>query len=151
MAHAQDLPENAVHYRFRKECATKRDWLDAIRPEERVLDLGCGAGAWTERFAEHFGGVIAIEQSATMLAAARTRLAWRLIVTGRFGTIVAITIRLATSHAFLAEHLCYPNTLLIGIGADGPQLASETVTPDLPLAAHSEVGERLWPGFFWVP
>jgi trans-aconitate methyltransferase len=77
MAHAQDLPENAVHYRFRKECATIRDWLDAIRPEARVLDLGCGAGAWTERFAERFGGVVAIEQSVGMLAAARTRLASR--------------------------------------------------------------------------
>jgi trans-aconitate methyltransferase len=77
MAHAQDLPETAVHYRFRKECASIRDWLDAIRPEARVLDLGCGAGAWTERFAERFGGVVAIEQSAAMLTAARTRLASR--------------------------------------------------------------------------
>ena len=77
MAHTQDLPETAVRYRFRKECATIRDWLDAIRPEARVLDLGCGAGAWAERFAERFGGVVAIEQSAAMLAVARTRLASR--------------------------------------------------------------------------
>lgn len=77
MAHAQDLPETAVHYRFRKEYATIRDWLDATRSEARVLDLGCGAGVWTERFAERFGRVVAIEQSAAMLAAARTRLASR--------------------------------------------------------------------------
>ena len=77
MAHAQDLPENAVHYRFRKECATIRDWLDAIRPTARVLDLGCGAGVWTERFAERFAGVVAIEQSTAMLAAAGARLASR--------------------------------------------------------------------------
>ena len=75
MAHAQDLPENSVHYRFKKELATIRDWLDAVRPEARVLDLGCGSGAWTELFARRFGSVVAVEQSAPMLAAARTRLA----------------------------------------------------------------------------
>jgi trans-aconitate methyltransferase len=77
MAHAQDLPENAVRYRFRRECATIRDWVDSVRPQARVLDLGCGAGAWAERFAERFASVVAIEQSSAMLAAARARLASR--------------------------------------------------------------------------
>ena len=74
MAHAQDLPENAVRYRFGKERATIRDWLDAVGPSARVLDLGCGSGAWAEVFAQRFGSVIAIEQSPAMLAAARKKL-----------------------------------------------------------------------------
>lgn len=74
MAHAQDLPEAAARYRFQKERATISDWLNAVGPEARVLDLGCGAGTWTELFAQRFGSVVAIEQSPPMLAAARTTL-----------------------------------------------------------------------------
>ncbi len=77
MAHAQDLPENSVRYRFKKEQATMRDWLDLLSPEARVLDLGCGSGAWTELFADRFGNVTAVEQSPVMLAAARARLSHR--------------------------------------------------------------------------
>jgi trans-aconitate methyltransferase len=74
MAHAQDLPENAVRYRFQKERAAIRDWLDVGGPQARVLDLGCGSGTWTEFFAQRFGIVIGIEQSPAMLVAARTKL-----------------------------------------------------------------------------
>ena len=74
MAHAQDLPENAVRYRFQKECRAIRDWLDVGGPQARVLDLGCGSGTWTEFFAERFGIVIGIEQSPAMLVAAKTKL-----------------------------------------------------------------------------
>ena len=74
MAHAQDLPENAVNYRFTKERATIRQWLDGVDQQARVLDLGCGSGAWTELFAKRFGSVVAIEQSPAMLAAAKARL-----------------------------------------------------------------------------
>lgn len=75
MAHAQDLPENAASYRFRKELATMRDWIDAVGSSSRVLDIGCGSGAWTELFANRFASVTALEQSPAMLDAARTRLA----------------------------------------------------------------------------
>jgi trans-aconitate methyltransferase len=75
MAHAQNLPENAAHYRFRKERAIIRDWLDAVEPAARVLDVGSGSGTWTELLAQRFRSVVAIEQSPTMLAAARTKLA----------------------------------------------------------------------------
>jgi len=74
MAHAQDLPENAVRYRLHKEYAAIRDWLDIAGPKARVLDLGCGSGVWTELFAQRCGSVIGIEQSPAMLAAAKTRL-----------------------------------------------------------------------------
>ncbi len=74
MAHAQDLPENAVRYRFQKERVAIRDWLDVGGPQARVLDLGCGSGTWTEFFAQRFGTVIGIEQSPAMLVAAKTKL-----------------------------------------------------------------------------
>jgi len=75
MAHAQNLPIYAANYRFNKELATTQDWLDEVDSSLRVLDIGCGSGAWTELFANHFASVTALEQSPVMLDAARTRLA----------------------------------------------------------------------------
>lgn len=75
MAHAQNLPENSVHYRLGKEITTIADWLDAVPQTGRVLDLGCGAGAWTKIFANRYDSVIGFEQSASMVEAARTHLA----------------------------------------------------------------------------
>lgn len=77
MAHAQDLPENAVRYRFRKERKAIRDWLDVGGPQARVLDVGCGSGTWTAFFAQGFGSVIGIEQSPAMLVAANAMLRGR--------------------------------------------------------------------------
>ncbi len=75
MAHAQDLPESAANDRFRKELETMQDWVAAVGPSSRVLDIGCGSGTWTELFAGRFASVIALEQSPPMLEAARARLA----------------------------------------------------------------------------
>ena len=75
MAHEQNLPEDSVRYRRRKETATIADWLDAVPRAGRVLDLGCGAGAWTKIFADRYDSVVGFEQSSTMAAAARTLLA----------------------------------------------------------------------------
>lgn len=75
MAHEQNLPENSIQYRLRKELMTVADWLDAVPQTGRVLDLGCGAGAWTKIFASRYDSVIGFEQSASMVAAARTLLA----------------------------------------------------------------------------
>jgi SAM-dependent methyltransferase len=75
MAHAQDLPGDATRYRFRAEQKAIREWLDAIEPKARVLDLGCGAGTWTRLFAERFGSVVAVEQSTSMLSAAKEHVA----------------------------------------------------------------------------
>ena len=77
MAHAQDLPENAVRYRFGKERKAIRDWLNVGGAQARVLDVGCGSGTWTAFFAQRFGSVIGIEQSAAMLVAAEAMLRGR--------------------------------------------------------------------------
>jgi SAM-dependent methyltransferase len=73
MAHGQDLPEAAVHYRFKVEVATLNDWLDAAPASGTVLDLGCGAGAWTAFFADRYAQVVGVEGSKEMAQAARQR------------------------------------------------------------------------------
>ena len=77
MAHAQNLPPDSVRYRLRGEVATITDWLAEMAADGKVLDLGCGAGTWTEIFARRCGTVIGVEQSASMVRSARARLAGR--------------------------------------------------------------------------
>jgi SAM-dependent methyltransferase len=75
MAHERKLPAAAADYRKRCELRTLQDWLDAVPRTARVLDAGCGSGNWTEVFAARFAHVTAIDQSASMVDAARRRLA----------------------------------------------------------------------------
>ena len=48
------------------------DWLDP-KPGERVLDLGCGDGALTEKLAAHGSTLVGIDKSQSLLDAARLR------------------------------------------------------------------------------
>ena len=75
MTHEHNLPASAARYRLHKEIRTISDWLDAVLDSGRVLDVGCGAGTWTEIFAKRYKTVIGIEQSSLMLKAARERAA----------------------------------------------------------------------------
>jgi len=75
MAHEHNLPASASRYRQRDELRTIADWLDHVGNSGRVLDVGCGSGAWAERFAERYGSVIGIEQSPLMVNASRERVA----------------------------------------------------------------------------
>jgi len=75
MAHEQNLPENSVRYRLRKEIETIADWLEVVPRAGRVLDVGCGAGTWTRIFADRHDSVVGIEQSPSMVVAAQTLLA----------------------------------------------------------------------------
>lgn len=83
MAHERDLPSGAVGYRLRREREAIADWLGRVPQAGRVLDVGCGAGAWTEVLAERFASIVAIDQSPAMCAAASRRLAGRRGVTVR--------------------------------------------------------------------
>ena len=74
MAHEHNLPACAAEYRLRKEIRTINDWLNSVCYSGRVLDVGCGAGTWTEIFAGRYKTVTGIEQSSLMLKAARQRL-----------------------------------------------------------------------------
>ena len=64
MAHEQNLPENSVRYRLRKEIETIPDWLELVPRAGRVLDVGCGAGTWTKIFADRYDSVVGIEHRA---------------------------------------------------------------------------------------
>jgi trans-aconitate methyltransferase len=75
MAHEQNLPDNSVRYRLRKEIETIDDWLEMVPQAGRVLDVGCGAGTWTKIFADRYDSVVGIEQSPSMVVAAQTLLA----------------------------------------------------------------------------
>lgn len=75
MAHARRLPPAASLYRKQRELTTLLDWLDEIPAPASVLDLGCGAGSWSNTFASRYRKVIAIDQSSAMIESARQRLA----------------------------------------------------------------------------
>ena len=75
MAHEHNLPACAAEYRLHKEIRTISDWLDSVCDSGRVLDVGCGAGTWTEIFAGRYKTVTGIEQSSLMLKAAKKRVA----------------------------------------------------------------------------
>jgi len=75
MTHEFNLPASAARYRLQKEIETISDWLGAVNDSGRVLDVGCGAGAWSEIFSQRYKTVIGIEQSSLMLKAARERVA----------------------------------------------------------------------------
>jgi len=75
MAHEHNLPDSATRYRLSKEIRTINDWLDAVPDSGRVLDVGCGAGAWVEIFSKRYKAVLGIERSSLMVKAARKRLA----------------------------------------------------------------------------
>ena len=73
MAHEYNLPSNAVAYRLGKELRTINPWLNAVSKSGRVLDVGCGAGAWVEIFARRYQSVIGVERSHAMVEDAKKR------------------------------------------------------------------------------
>lgn len=75
MAHEHNLPACAARYRRLKEICTISDWLNAVCDAGRVLDVGCGAGAWAEIFSKRYRTVIGVERSPMMLKAAREKVA----------------------------------------------------------------------------
>ncbi len=75
MTHEFNLPASAARYRLQKEIETISDWLGAVNDSGRVLDVGCGAGTWSEIFSPRYKTVMGIEQSKLMLKAARERVA----------------------------------------------------------------------------
>jgi len=75
MAHEHNLPSNAMAQRLAKEQKTIEGWLDAVDHSGKILDVGCGAGAWVEIFANRYDGVVGIERSQLMVEAAKSRIA----------------------------------------------------------------------------
>ena len=76
MAHRHNLPLKAVTHRVAREQRIIGEWLDAVPDSGRVLDVGCGAGAWVEIFANRYDSVIGVERSQLMVDAARNRVSY---------------------------------------------------------------------------
>jgi ubiquinone/menaquinone biosynthesis C-methylase UbiE len=74
MAHEQGLPQSCVRHRFSSERAIVDPWFEGLTSTSSLLDVGCGAGAWTTLFARRCRRVVGIDVSSEMLAAARAQL-----------------------------------------------------------------------------
>ena len=75
MVHEYNLPSSAVAYRLSKELKAISAWLDSVGQTGRVLDVGCGAGAWVEIFANRYQSVLGVERSSLMVEDAKRRVA----------------------------------------------------------------------------
>lgn len=74
MAHDQGVSRDCIEHRYALEQAVIDRWFAALGPTAAVLDIGCGAGAWTALFARKYGRIVGVDASAGMLAAASRRL-----------------------------------------------------------------------------
>ena len=73
MTQSWDASDYASNGRFVADLATEVVELLAPQPEERVLDLGCGDGALTERLQQAGAVVVGVDSSPTMVEAALAR------------------------------------------------------------------------------
>ena len=75
VAHEHNLPAQSVAHRLGKEQRAISKWLESVDASGRVLDVGCGAGAWVEIFAARYASVVGVERSQLMVEAAEARVA----------------------------------------------------------------------------
>lgn len=109
MAHEQGLPQACVDDRFALEREVVERWFASLGPESAVLDLGSGSGAWTALFAQRYRRVVAIEQSAAMVADARERLRGTTNVELIEGDCLEVDIEGRFDGAFFGGMLMYLN------------------------------------------
>lgn len=134
MAHEQGLPQACVDYRFARERAVVEHWFADLTAASAVLDVGCGAGAWTALFAQRYRRVVGIELSANMIAAARARLAGLENVELIEGDALRVPMTGGFDGAFVGGLLMYLNRddavrLLVrlrGLVPDGPIVLRES-------------------------
>ena len=60
------FPASAGRFRFRGELSAVTEAIQNLGPDTAVLDLGSGAGVWTEYFAQRFAKVVAVEASSAL-------------------------------------------------------------------------------------
>lgn len=125
MAHEQGLPRACVEHRFALERVVVDRWFARLGPTASVLDLGCGAGAWTELFAQRYARVVGVDASTRMLATARQRLAGRDNVELVQGDALAVTLEGEFQGVLLGGLLTYLDrtdavTVLVRLGRLAP-------------------------------
>ena len=126
MAHEQGLPRDCIEHRFALERVVVDRWFAALGPTASVLDVGCGAGAWTELFAQHYGRVVGVDASAGMLATAHQRLAGRGNVELVLGDALTVAIEGEFQGVLLGGLLMYLDradavALLVRLGQLAPR------------------------------
>ncbi len=67
------FPAGAGRFRFRAETRIVQRLIRGVNTRGAALDLGCGAGYWTEYFARDFKSVVAVEGSGPMVEATKQR------------------------------------------------------------------------------
>ena len=71
--HSWDAAAYDKHARFVSDLGAEiLSWLDP-KPGERILDVGCGDGALTQRLVDAGAEVVGVDTSDSLLAAARER------------------------------------------------------------------------------
>jgi ArsR family transcriptional regulator len=133
--------------------ATVAPFLGLVDPEWVIADLGCGTGLLAEQFAPRVARVLAVDESAPMLAAARRRLAGYENVEVRSGGLENLPIESGTVHlAFIPlvlHHLAEPAEAIAEaarILVPGGRLVSVDMAPH----EHAEYRELMghqWLGF----
>ena len=126
MAHEQGLPRGCVEHRFALERVVIDRWFASLGPTASVLDVGCGAGAWTELFAQRYARVVGVDASAGMLATARQHLAGRGNVELVQGDALTVTLDGEFQGVLLGGLLMYLDradavTLLVRLGQLAPR------------------------------
>jgi SAM-dependent methyltransferase len=84
-------------------------WLDGLTSSSSMLDVGCGAGAWTMLFAQRCRHVVGIDVSPNMLAAARINLGGLENVELIEGDALEVPIEGSLDAAFVGGVLMYLN------------------------------------------
>ncbi|MGH1493976.1 MAG: class I SAM-dependent methyltransferase [Acidimicrobiales bacterium] len=109
MAHEQGLPQSCVEHRFERERTVVDSWFDGLAGDSSILDIGCGAGAWTTLFAQRYQRVVGVDMSPNMLAAARANLADATNVELIEGNALLVPIEGSFDAAFVGGMLMYLN------------------------------------------
>jgi SAM-dependent methyltransferase len=126
MAHEHGLPQECVEHRFALEQVVVGRWFAGLSEREAILDVGCGAGAWTEVFAQRGGRVVGIDASEGMLGAAAQRLASRDNVELMLGDARTVDLQGEFGGVFVGGLLMYLDRadaveLLVRLGALAPR------------------------------
>jgi SAM-dependent methyltransferase len=125
MAHEQGLPRGCVEHRFALERVVVDRWFARLGPTASVLDVGCGAGAWTALFAQRYARVVGVDASTGMLDTARQRLAGQGNVELVQGDALTVTLDGEFQGVLLGGLLMYLDradavTLLVRLGRLAP-------------------------------
>lgn len=141
------FPASAGRFRFRAESRIVQRLIHRVRRDGRVLDLGCGAGCWTEYFAKRFAGVVGVEASTPLFEVLEQRCAPYLNIELVHGDVTLFHSKDRYKVVFLGGMLMYLNeediipllqNLVPSLQPDGIILCRETTVRQGSVARQGE-------------